>query len=137
MRRLEEPHLESEDASNSEASRPIVCTGQFSAPFRAELSPDESRPTRTVFVPIPLKALCAELSHVESRPERSALAPISPNATVPTSDGKQQVPRGSQLRRDPTLSEFRYKRVTESQECYSDPNPSPRPQPRPHASPSA
>ena len=115
VRRLGESHLlQNEDASNSEAARSIVCTGEFLAAFRAELSPDESRP------------------------ERTALAPISPNVTVPTSDGKREVPKeGSQHRRDPGLSEFRYKRVTEEQECYSDPNPSPRPHPRPHASPSA
>ena len=114
MRRLGESHLQSEDASNSEAARSIVCTGEFLAAVRAELSPDESRP------------------------ERTALAPISPNVTVPTSDGKREVPKeSSQHRRDPGLSEFRYRRVTEEQECYSDPNPSPRPHPRPHASPSA
>ena len=47
MRRLGESHLlQSEDASNSEAARSIVCTGKFLAAFRAEFSPDESRPTR-------------------------------------------------------------------------------------------
>ena len=110
MRRLGESHLlQSEDASNSEAARSIVCTGEFLAAFRAEFSPDESRP------------------------ERTALAPISPNVTVPTSDGKREVPN----RRDPSLCEFQKKRVSEEQESYSDPNPYPRPHPRPHASPSA
>ena len=115
MRRLGESHLlQSEDASNSEAARSIVCTGEFLAAFRAELSPDESRP------------------------ERTALAPISPNVTVPTSDGKREVPKErSQPRRDPELCEFQKRRVTEDQEGYSDPNPSPRPHPRPHTSRSA
>ena len=114
MRRLGESHLlQSEDASNSEAARSIVCTGEFLAAVRAELSPDESRP------------------------ERTALAPISPNVTVPKSDGKREVPKEGQPRRDPELCEFQKRRVTEDQEGYSDPNPSPRPHPRPHTSRSA
>ena len=109
MRRLGESHLQSEDASYSEAARSIVCTGKVLAALRSEFSPDEWRP------------------------ERTALLPISPNVRVPN----ESMNESSQRRRPPELSEFRYKRVTEDQECYSDPNPSPRPHPRPHASPSA
>ena len=111
MRRLGESHLQSEDASNSEAARSIVCTGELLAALRAKFSPDG--------------------------PERTALAPISPNMTVPKSDGKREVPKEGQPRRDPELCEFQKRRVTEDQEGYSDPNPSPRPHPRPHTSRSA
>jgi len=92
---------------NSEAACPIVCTGEFLPDM---FSPDESRP------------------------ERTALVSISPN--VPTSDNKQEVPKESGHHRRPAwLSEFRYKRVTEEQECYSVTlTLYPRPHPCPHAS---